>query len=98
MLQAGHRHRDTDPVSARLVLLAAASLVIAGPAEGQTVQVMVMNIQKDQRRIALSRRAVVELEERRDMQPFLAAPQEERKVRMKDILQGDAFKRFFEKS
>lgn len=68
------------------------------PAEGQTVQIMVMSIQKDQRRIALSRRAVVELEERRDMQPFLAAPQEERKVRMKDILQGDAFKRFFEKS
>lgn len=67
------------------------------PAEGQSLQVIVLNIQREQHRIALSRRAVVELEERRDMQPFLSAPQDERKVRMKDILQGDALKRFFEK-
>lgn len=67
------------------------------PHEGQTLQVMVLNIQKEQHRIALSRRAVVEQEERRAMQPFLSTPQDERKVRMKDILQGDALKRFFEK-
>lgn len=69
------------------------------PAEGQTLQVMVVNIQPQQHRITLSRRAVVELEERQDIQPFLAAArtQEERKVRMKDVLHGDVFKRFFEK-
>lgn len=67
------------------------------PAEGQTLKVAVMNIQPQQHRMTLSRRAVVEIEERRDMQPFLSAPQEERKVRMKDILPGDVFKRFFEK-
>ncbi len=67
------------------------------PIEGQTLQVIVLNIQKEQHRIALSRRAVVEMEERRNIQPFLSAPQDERKVRMKDILQGDALKRFFEK-
>ncbi len=67
------------------------------PAEGQTIQVMVVNIQPQQRRILLSRQSVVEIEERRDIQPYLANPQDERKVRMKDVLQGDVFKKFFDK-
>lgn len=67
------------------------------PAEGQTLKVMVVNIQAQQRRITLSRKSVVELEERSELQPFLVNPQEERKVRMKDVLQGDVFKKFFEK-
>lgn len=67
------------------------------PAEGQSLQVMVMNIQSQQRRILLSRQSVVDLEERREMQPYLSPATEERKVRMKDVLQGDVFKKFFDK-
>lgn len=68
----------------------------AVPAEGQTIRVMVMNIQPQLRRITLSRQAVVDAEERREMQPFLSSPPEERKVRMKDMLAGDVFRKFFE--
>ncbi|OGH59698.1 MAG: hypothetical protein A3G34_07720 [Candidatus Lindowbacteria bacterium RIFCSPLOWO2_12_FULL_62_27] len=67
------------------------------PAEGQTIRVMVLNIQPDQHRIALSRKAAVEQQERLEMQPYLTAPQEDRKVRMKDMLQADILKKFFEK-
>ncbi|MBI4178028.1 30S ribosomal protein S1 [bacterium] len=65
------------------------------PAEGATLEVQVQSIQPQQRRMALSRRAVVEQEEKRDIQMFLSEGKAERRVAMKDLLPTDIFRQFF---
>lgn len=67
------------------------------PAEGVGIEVMVTGIQPQQHRIALSRRAIAELEEKQDMQMFLSEGKPEHKVSMKDLMPGDIFKQIFEK-
>jgi len=66
--------------------------------EGQSLKVMVMSIHLDQRRMSLSRKAVVDLEARREIQPFLTDLRpEDRKVSMKDLLSADLLKRLMRK-